>query len=167
MDHKTKADGVERPPRHDELVAFDPDEFATTFNYVMNAVSGEAHLDQPIGMRFTLMDGDQEMQLQFLDSPPLRIALALKDRYLDVSRVKYYSAFLRILALIDLVRAGGLEPWIRPAADGSGRTEIQESVVAAAAQVRLTRRLQFPVREFMRRVRQIEAGPDWETPPLL
>jgi hypothetical protein len=150
---------TEKLPRHDEVVAFDADEFITAFLFAMKAASGEAHIEVPATLGFILDEDDPDAgRLQLVDKPVVRIGLALKDRYFDVSRGKYYSAFLRVLALLDLVEGGGLEPWIRPAADGSDRTEIARSVIAAAASVPLNLKGQFDVLELMQRVRQLEAG---------
>ena len=159
MSVQPEADDVERIPRHDEVLEFDPDEFATAFTWAMKAVSGEAHIQNPAEYTTGFTDeAGEQVQYRFADTPMTRIMFALSERYRDVDRMKFLSAVFRILALLDLVSAGGLEPWVRPAADGTDHTEIQNSVIAAAAMVHLNRKLQFPVREFMRKVREIEAA---------
>lgn len=155
----TKGDITERLPRHDEMLEFDPDEFATAFGWAMNAVAGEAHIQDPTEIRLTFIDeDDEELQYHFADTPLARILIAMRERYLHVNKLKYYSASNRILALLDLLRTGRLGRWTRPEAGGGDATEIHDSVIAAAAVVRLNRRLHFPVREFLRKVREIDAA---------
>jgi hypothetical protein len=143
-------------PSYDELVPFDPDEFATALQWAMNAVTGKASIQDPASLRITLPDEDGEpLDYRIEDRPETRIIVAMLERYGRDDPAKYHSAIARVLALLELVDEGGLEPWIHQTPDGG--EVIAASVVAAAAVVPLNEWLRFPVRPFMLKVRQIEA----------
>ena len=107
-------------PAYDEIVAFDPDEFATAFQWAMNAVSGAALIQDASTLRITLPDEDgARMDYRVADQPETRILIAMLERYGKADDVKCHSAVVRIFALLDFVSQGGLEPWVSQA---PGRT---------------------------------------------
>jgi hypothetical protein len=157
MNTTTSEFGPHMIPSYDELVPFDPDEFATAFQWAMNAVSGKAYIQDPASLKITLPDEDGEpLNYRVVDRMETRIIMAMLERYGRDDPAKYHSAIARIFALLQLVNEGGLEPWIRQAPGGD--EVIAGSVLAAAAVVPLNELLQFPVLAFMRKVRQIDEG---------
>jgi hypothetical protein len=146
-------------PSYDEIVAFDPDEFATAFQRAMNAVSVSAVFRDPATFRITLPDVDgRALQYGLADEPQTGIILAMWERYGTVDPTKGHSAVARVFALLHFVSQGGLEPWVSKAPGRSGDMYIDARVIAAAAVVGLDEHLQFPVREMMRQVRQLRAN---------
>jgi len=146
-------------PDHSQLVSFDRHEFATAFNWAMNAISGAAQITDPTTIGFTYDEEDgTPMQVRFRDLPITRLGIAMRERYGATDPEKSLSAIFRIWALMDLLRSGRLDAWLRPAPDGSGETEIAMPVIYAAGVVPLNREYLFPWYAFLREVRQIEAG---------
>jgi hypothetical protein len=70
---------------------------------------------------------------------------------------KYYAAFFRILALMDLIRSGKLARWTHLTPGEPEPHRISSSVVEAAAVVPFNKQGHFPVREFLRKVREIDS----------
>jgi len=158
MNSESEEKNIERIPRYDEIVAFDPDEFVTAFTWAMNAVSGNAQIGDPAKLRLNLVEEDgSSMQLRFADTYLARITIAMKERYGKVNKTKYYSAGFRIFALIELLKSGKLASWVRPVPGETDAEEIADSVIEAAAVVRLNKQLKFPIREFIRKVKEIDA----------
>jgi hypothetical protein len=146
-------------PDASHLVSFDRDEFATAFAWAMNAASGAAQIADPTTVGFDFDDEDgTPMQLRFNDMPLTRVGIAMRERYSATDPDRAMSAMFRIWALMDLLRSGRLDEWVRLARDGSGEREVAAPVVYAAAVVPLNREYQFPVWAFIQRVRQIEGG---------
>lgn len=159
MDSNSEENKAERMPQYNEVIAFDPDEFVTTFGWAMNAAFGGAHVTNPEKLRFNLVDDDGgSSQMGFADTPLARINIALLERYADVDIKKYYSAAFRIFALMKLRESGRLAPWVRSVPGDASSEELAVSVIEAAASVRLNKELLFPVREFIRKVKEIERG---------
>jgi hypothetical protein len=145
-------------PDASQLVSFDRDEFATAFTWAMNAASGAAQIADPTTVGFDFDDEHGEpMQLRFKDTSLTRLGIAMRERYgTDPERAQ--SAMFRIWALMDLLRSGRLDRWVRPARDGCDAQEIAAPVVYAAAVVPLNREYQFPWYAFLREVRRLEGG---------
>jgi hypothetical protein len=146
-------------PDPSQLVSFDRDEFATAFAWAMNAASGAAQITDPttLGIDFEEEDG-KPMQLRFNDTSLTRVGIAMRERYSATDPDRAMSAMLRIWALMDLLKSGRLDEWIRLARYGSGEREVAVSVVYAAAVVPLNKEYQFPWYTFLSKVRQIEGG---------
>ena len=69
MNSELDENNLERVPRYDEILPFDPDEFVTAHTWAMNAVSGDAHIGDPTKLRLNLIDEDgSTKQLQFTDT---------------------------------------------------------------------------------------------------
>lgn len=145
-------------PDHRQLVSFDRDEFATAFNWAMNAASGKAEIADPstFGLDFDEADGTP-MQVRFTNTPVTRLLFAVRERYVANDPEKCLSAIFRVWALMDLLHSGRLDPWVRTLADGSEAMEIATAVIYAAAVVPLNKEYQFPWYAFLSKVRQIEA----------
>ena len=158
MNSEPEESNVERIPRYNEIVVFDADEFVTAFTWAMNAASGQAHISDPAKLRLKLVEEDGSIsQIQFADTYLARITIAMKERYGKVNKKKYYSAAFRIFALMELLKSGKLAAWVRPVPGEANSEEIADSVIEAAAVVRLNKELQFPAREFIRKVKEIDA----------
>ena len=146
-------------PDPNRFVSFDRDEFATAFTWAMNAVSGAAQITDPTTIDFDFDDKDgTPVQLRFNDTSVTRLGIAMRERYSAADPKKAQSAIFRIWALFDLLRAGRLVRWVRPARDGSDATEIPDVLIYAAAVVPLNREYQFPWYAFLREVRRLEGG---------
>lgn len=159
MNPEPEDNGMDEIPKYNEIVPFDPDEFVTAFNWAMNAASGEAHLDEPASARISVIDEDgSQTEFELADTPIVRITLAMKERYSAVNPKKYYSAAFRILALLEVLDSGKLAAWTRTVPGEPEHEEIADSVIEAAAVVRLNRKMGFPVRELIRKAKEIDAG---------
>ena len=146
-------------PDPNRFVSFDRDEFATAFTWAMNAVSGAAQIENPAAYGFNLDEADGTYtRWHFADTPQTRMIFALRERYGAADPKKAQSAIFRIWALFDLLRAGRLDRWVRPARDGSDATEIPDVLIYAAAVVPLNTEYQFPWYAFLREVRRLESG---------
>jgi hypothetical protein len=146
-------------PDPSQLVSFDRHEFATAFTWAMNAASGAAQITDPttLGIEFEEEDG-KPVQLRFRDTSLTRVGIAMRERYSATDPDRAMSAMLRIWALMDLLKSGRLDEWIRLARDVSGEREIAPAVVYAAAVVPLNKEYQFPWYAFLREVRRLEGG---------
>ena len=119
-------------PSYDEMLAFDPDEFATAFQWAMNAVSGTALIRDPARLRISLPDEDgSRLEYRMADQPETRIMMAMLERYGETDDLKYHSAVARIFALLRFVSQGGLEPWVSKAPGAAGDVYIHACVIAA------------------------------------
>ena len=146
-------------PDASKPVSFDWDKFATAFTWAMNAISGAAQITDPTTIGFDFDDEDGEpVQVRFNDTSVTRLGVAMRERYGATDPDKSLSAMLRIWALMDLLKSGRLDEWIRLARDGSGEREVAPAVVSAAAVVPLNREYQFPCYAFLREVRRLESG---------
>jgi hypothetical protein len=146
-------------PEPSQLVSFDRHEFATAFAWAMNAISGAAQITDPTTVGF---DFDDErgapMQLRFNDTSLTRLGIAMRERYGGTDPDRAMSAMFRIWALMDLLKSGRLDEWIRLAQDGSGEREVAAPVVYAAAVVPLNKEYQFPLYAFLRELRRLQGG---------
>lgn len=160
MPPNSSTPNASRFPEFDHLPPIDPDEFATAFNWAMNAASGRAIIADPSDLRlgFRGIDGGIH-EIRFTDTVLARITIAMKERYGDNTE-KYVSASGRIFALLRLLQSGELSDWIRPDPSDPGNYEIHPSLVEAASNVRLTRNCTFPRDEFLRTVEQLASQDD-------
>jgi hypothetical protein len=150
---------MDRIPKYNEMPAFDPDEFVTAFIWAMNAGSGRALIGDSTRLRVNLVDDDgSRVEYRVADTFMARMTIALSERYAEVDKRKYYSAAVRIFALMDLIRSGKLASWIRNTPGDADSDEISDSVIEAAAVMKLNKELQFPIREFIRKVKEIDAA---------
>jgi len=123
----------------------------------MNAASGRASIADPAQLRVNLVDSDGSVRaLRLTDTPNARVTMAMQERYRDDTR-KYVGASMRVFALVQMLQKGNLSRWIRRNPLDPDLDEVSDSVVEAAASVRLTRNHTFPKREFLRKVREIDA----------
>jgi hypothetical protein len=146
-------------PDASQLVSFDRDEFATAFAWAMNAASGAAQIRNPTTYGFNVEEPDgTSTRWNIGDTPETRMIFALRERYAATDPERAQSAMFRIWALFDLLRAGRLDRWVRPARDGSDATEIPDVLILAAAVVPLNKEYQFPLYACLREVRRLESG---------
>lgn len=150
---------------HDEIIPFDPDEFATAFAWGMNAAIGAAQVSNPAHRRLELIDeAGSVSELRFKDEPMDRLWQAMLERYGKVSYRKYFSAAFRIMGLWELIGAGKLGWRVHGVPGQPRRIEIATSVIEAAATVPFKKGYGFPLRAFMRKVHEIEAREAADSP---
>ncbi len=136
-------------PSPDQLPAFDPDEFATAYNFAGNVVQGKASMSDPEDDEMCMISDDGRVTIIPPPDDPISLLLiALLERYRD-SPLKYISAAYRILALTRIKNAPELRPWVRYR-DGSW--EMYPALLDAAAVTPLTEEGTFPLEELVREV---------------
>lgn len=145
----------EKPmPSFEGMVVIDPDEFSTAVNFAINASSGQAITIDPSKMKFNLEQPDGSVdQFRFTDTPTNRVIFALQERYGKAS-AKFYSATCRFLAYVKILRSPELSEWVRR---GSTVTEIHPAVIDAASSVTMDSEGDFPIPQFIARVKELAA----------
>ncbi len=138
-------------PSPDQLPAFDPDEFATAYNFAGNVVQGKASMSDPEDDEMCMISDDGRVTIIPPPDDPISLLLiALLERYRD-SPLKYISAAYRILALTRIKNAPELRPWVRYR---EGGWELHPTLLDAAAVTPLTEDGTFLLEELVKNVRR-------------
>jgi hypothetical protein len=144
----------QRLPTFDEMQPLDIDVFNTAFNFAMNAYTGDAKVEDASKRGLNIVDDDGSVtEIRFTDIPMNRMMTALLERFGANSQCA--SATGRIWALLDLLRNDQLKDWVRKGDDASF-VEIHPAVIDAAATVMMDSHGQFPLDDFLSKVKEID-----------
>ncbi len=141
------------PSFGEELLPLDPEEFSRVFALAMKAAGEKASPTTPELPRVKLEEEDGSVsEYQFIDIPVNRAMMQVVAHYKD--KAQGISALARVNEVIRIARSEDLAQWVRESPD-KPESQIHPAVIEAAATIKLTKALRFPLPEFLREVHRI------------
>jgi hypothetical protein len=118
-----------------EVLEVEPEELMFAFNVADAAASLRMPVENPGTKSIKLLDEKKGKvrTIALTDRPMNRAMLAVGEHF---KGDKFKALMWRLLAMHDILEDPRLASWVRQASDG--RTEIAESLLAAAARARMT-----------------------------
>lgn len=158
-ERKTGRSSKMRPREQAELrlrmiPPLDPEEFKRVFALAMKAAAKErppTNSELPGGK---MVEEDGSVSEDQVAETPFTWSMDPVMAHYKDEVLQGLSAMTRVDEIMELARAGALGQWVRPNSDTLDSL-IHPAVIEAAATIRLTKALRFPLPEFLREVRRI------------
>ena len=138
------------------LGPIDKDQFSFAFDLAMRA----GHLSMPVenpeqyGVNLVDDDSGEVTGLRFTDNPMNRAIFAVKQHFGD-DHQQLLNFTMRFFALMDIFRKNAVAEWIKDDLDNPRAKAIHPAVIYAAAEVKLNKKGDFPLKKFLARVKEI------------